>query len=257
MNLSFSKLDTYAKCSMKYKLTHIDKNYYKSDAIFLDVGTDLHKILENKYNDVIKSRLIGKNFIDTTTYLSQLDKLEEDIKTKYGESEYNGYKYKLFKFRERLEQVEDTSVWMPMYCELKFTIEYDGFVFNGIIDRVDMNLNGDFRVVDYKSSARKYTKDEIYIPLQMVVYGIAIKEMFGRYPTDFVYDFILLKEEQKVSNPNFVKFGEISIKRQLDGIRAEKYEAKPSYLCSWCVFSMDSKIPNEELNGMCKKNKSK
>ena len=257
---SYSKLSTFQTCPMKYKLKYVDGNYEASDAIHLDIGNLLHKILEMKYRYIINKETIDYTLLKEVLQNGIAEETEKDkgnyikgiteIKAKFGGETFTevnvksglSYDDKLNHFLEYLESEDLDDDWKPIAVELNFEFEYEGkALLHGFIDRVDENSKGEIRVVDYKSSNKVFEDKELTTPLQMFIYALACEKIYGKRPIEFIYEMILLGERQYACTKGYYNRGIKKLDKILDSIaEAEKTNIwKPiaTPLCHWCDFS--------------------
>ena len=257
---SYSKLATFVQCPMKYKYKYVDGNYVQSDAIHLDLGNLLHKVLEIKYRNIIEGIPNDYAYLKEVYLKGIAEDTDKDkgnfiigvnaIKEKFGEDtfiEVNtksnlSYEDKLETFLHYLEQ-DSIGDWKPLAVEINFNFEYEGkVILNGFIDRIDINDKGELRVVDYKSSNKVYEDKDLTTPLQMFIYALACENIFGKTPIEFMYDMILLGEKQLACTKGYYKRGLKKLNKILDSIfEVEKsglYAPKATPLCHWCDYSI-------------------
>lgn len=275
LHMSYSKLDTFITCPYRYKLQYIDGNYSESSTLVLDLGTLLHKILELKYGGIIHNKLNNYQYLlnvlengikdnddkkDKNKFINGLKRLKEI----YGESEFTkinvksgaSYNDKMYLFRDKIQNEVIEDGWKPYKTEEPFEFNYKNrVIFTGFIDRIDINNDGDLRIIDYKSSNQVYKDDKLRTPLQMVIYALACYKKFKRYPIEFIYDFILLDETQEAGTKGFIDRGIKKIDKTLDEIEwcegLGEYIPKPSPLDFWCPFTGSSDLAPWELAGLC------
>jgi len=256
---SYSRLNTFMQCPMKYKIKYIDGNYTDQSQLHLELGNILHKCLEIKYRDIISGAKPNLDNITKIMYSGVSERTDKDngrflngvnqIKVLYGEEAFDNvsqksgltYNEKLEIFLEYLKENPEDD-WKPISVEMPFTFNFEGrAIFEGYIDRVDMNSNGELRVVDYKSSDKPFDKKDLSTPLQMVIYALACKCKFGKVPVQYVYDLILLGEQQYACTDGFLERGTKKIHKILDEIEwckaLNEWKPKASPLCWWCEFS--------------------
>ncbi|MEG2289589.1 MAG: PD-(D/E)XK nuclease family protein [Clostridium sp.] len=248
--LSYSRIDCFKSCEYKYKLKYIDKNYTNDSSIALQIGTILHLGLEYKYL---------KKYSDNKILSMVFDGTEEDGKKIVGinelknelypfeweELDKNGITYdeKMDVYKERLNSKIDTE-WECLGCEVEFSILFEEkCVIGGFIDRVDRNKStGQLRVVDYKSSASEYQKKDLATPMQMYIYALACKEIYGQFPSEFIYDMILIGSKQYAMTKGWEKRGLKALNSRIDSLiwhSSEdniKMKPKPTPLCHWCSY---------------------
>lgn len=276
-HMSYSKLETFITCPYRYKLQYIDGNYSESSTLVLDLGSLLHKVLEIRYRGLIANKPITYNDLleilengikenekkDNNKFIDGLKRLKEI----YGVDEFSkinaksgaSYNDKLYLFRDKIQNEKIEDDWKPYKVEEPFEFNYKNRVmFTGFIDRIDINNNGDLRVIDYKSSNQVYKDDKLRTPLQMTTYALACYKKFKKYPIEFIYDFILLDEMQEAGTKGFLNRGIKKIDKTLDEIEwcegLEEYIPKQTPLCYFCPFTSDSPLSPWELSGLCEYN---
>lgn len=264
--LSYSRLDCFKSCEYKYKLKYINKNYTNDSSLALRIGTILHLGLEykylKKYNNEEILELIYKGCIDTGQEVIGLSKLKDEYPFEWEEEDKFGRTYdeKIELYKSRiLEDIEDD--WECIGCEVQFDILFENkAIIHGFIDRIDRHkVTGDMRVVDYKSSKKPYDKKDLATPLQMYVYALACKELYGRYPSEFIYDMILIGEKQYAMTKGWEKRGHTALGKLIDNLIIHNENnnvnmtPKPSILCYWCSYSETN--PNATNGkGLCEYN---
>lgn len=264
--LSYSRLDCFKSCEYKYKLKYINKNYTDDSSLALRIGTILHLGLEYKYLKKYKNEeiidLVYKGCIEDNQEVIGLNKLKEEYPFEWEEEDKFGRTYdekiKLYKSRI-LENIEDE--WECIGCEVQFDILFENkAIIHGFIDRIDKHkITGVIRVVDYKSSKKPYEKKDLATPLQMYVYALACKEMYGQFPNQFVYDMILIGEKQEAMTKGWEKRGYTALSKLIDNLIIHNENnntnmiPKASVLCYWCSYSETN--PNATNGkGMCEYN---
>lgn len=146
--------------------------------------------------------------------------------------------------------------WKVIAVEQPFEIVYNNrCILHGYIDRVDMNSYGDIRVVDYKTSKAIYDEKKIKTPLQMVIYSLACKELYGKYPIECLYEFIFINEKQIGGSKGYMVRGEKKLNSILDEIdncfNGNEYIPSATPLCYWCDYTGHSPLANDKSKGMC------
>lgn len=259
---------------MKYQLKYVKKNYEATDAIHLDLGNILHKALEIKYRGMIEGEIVPfdrlKEIIengisedtekDKGNFIQGLNQIQE----KYGFESFSevneksnlSYNDKLETFFNYLKNDQLEDDWEPLKVEFDFEFVFeDKALITGFIDRVDINSNGDLRVVDYKSSNKVYQHKDLTTPLQMIIYALACENEFGRVPIEYQYDMILLGEKQEACTKGFYKRGTTKLNKILDEIKeceeTGSFKPKPTPLCHWCEFSPTNPNMPFYFEGLC------
>ena len=134
---------------------------------------------------------------------------------------------------------------------------YSSVYIIGSIDLIIKDKAGNLIVVDYKSGKKVFDNSKLKNNLQLPIYSLVVKSIYGRLPIRTLYYFTRLDEIQDVqplalnSDEAIVekyKNGKIkSVQRTIEDVRntlldiftsmyrPQKYRAKPSPLCSWCT----------------------
>lgn len=264
--LSYSRIECFEKCNHKYKLKYIDKNYSDDSAIALDVGTLCHYIMEMKYSDKSNEEMLNVfsyGYCDFDNKIKGLKEIEETYGFEfYEKNEKTGLSYddKLNLFKNRFINEEIDDQWVTIGIEKEFQILFnDKAVIKGFIDRVDRNkVTGEIRVVDYKTNSKPFEKSFLAVPLQMYIYGLACYELYGEYPTEYIYDMLFLDIKQiGGTSKTFLQNGFKKLNNRLDSIAwfneigSEHMKPKPSPLCAWCEFSTTNPNAKADYKDLC------
>lgn len=268
--LSYSGLETFRNCEMQYNLKYGEKKYSKDTTLALEAGSLLHKVLEEKFYYINSGKPVDYDYLNFILKYGSMDKNEktkehllgvDELKRKYFEEWYTPdnasgmtYEEKIQVFRNVVnEEMNDTSIWRPVYAELPFEFVYkDQVIFNGFIDRVDMNMFGSYRVLDYKSSKKLFDNSKVVTSLQFGIYAMAIYEKFGQIPISFLYRFILLDDNQKAMTKGWEKRLEKTLDNTLNKINKNKqsgiWRPSPSPLCYFCSYCRNNPKAHEFQN---------
>ncbi len=268
--LSYSGLDLNKNCPYQYHLKYDEKKYTKETTLALELGSLCHLILELKCNYIKEDKSVDYDYLHFILKYGSIDTNEktkehilgvDELKRKYFEEWYEPdnasgmtYEEKMVVFEKVLnEEMDDTSIWHPIYAELPFEFVYkDRAIFNGFIDRVDINVYGSFRTVDYKTSKKSYDQAKVVTSLQFGIYAMAIYQLFGQIPVSFLYRFILIDEDQKAMTSGWEKRLEKTLDNILSKMDKNKKSGiwlpKPSPLCAWCSYSVTNPKAHEFKN---------
>jgi len=268
--LSYSGLETFRNCEYQYHLKYGEKKYTKETTLALELGSLCHLILELKCNYLKVDKPVDYDYLHFILKYGSIDTNEktkehilgvDELKRKYFEEWYEPdnasgmtYEEKMVVFEKVLnEEMDDTSIWHPIYSELPFEFVYkDRVIFNGFIDRVDINKFGGFRAVDYKTSKKQFESAKVVTSLQFGIYAMAIYYLLGQIPVSFLYRFILIDENQMAMSYGWEKRLEKTLDNALDKMDKNKKSGiwlpKPSPLCAWCSYSITNPKAHEFKN---------
>ncbi len=106
---------------------------------------------------------------------------------------------------------------------------------NGRIDRIDKE-GSEFTVIDYKTSKKAPSLNELKKDMQLLVYTIAVNEVYGSKP--LVGDWFLRSNEKVFFKPEDQAID--ALKTELADIagkiRAGQFEPKESWECNHCDY---------------------
>lgn len=259
------------QCPMKYKLKYVDGNYVNSEAIALDVGTIVHKAMEEKYKAIMEGKEVDYNRLLTMVQNGTVENHRRllginEIQDRY-ESIYNEVNKKSnMTYHDKMEVFYDYFLngkleddWKCVGVEVPFEFVYDDrVILHGFIDRIDKRGENEYRPVDYKTANKVYEHKDLTTPLQLFIYELAIKDMFGDNAVvpERIYDMVFHNTIQYGGTKGFEKRGFKKLDKVLDQIEeAEKtgaYTPKSTPLCYWCDFSPTNPNANPFTEGLCR-----
>ena len=274
---SYSKLSVFDKCPYQFKLKYEDKNFSSASSLALEIGTIAHKCMElvaldimagkkPDYQDIMAIFMDGYDIEEPSdegkdkglTHIPGADELKMKYAFQWIEEDTKSgltYPEKIRNFFNHLTSIENDTVWKPIAVELPFSFEFEGNTISGFIDRVDINKDGDYRVVDYKTSKAVYLEKDVKTAMQMVIYDFAIKNIFGKAPIEHLYDFVFINKTQYACYKGYEKRGEAKLEKWFSGISQSRddgnYKPNPSPLCHWCDFCEHNASAEEELKHLC------
>lgn len=275
--LSYTAIDVYKQCPRKYKLQYIDKKRDDVKTLALELGSLLHWCMEKKGIAIKEKKEVDYDYLFDCLEngVSELDeKTKEpllgvkDLKKKYFEEWYEvneksglTYEDKINTYKKvLLNRMNPEDEWQPYLLEHEFKFVWDNrVILYGFIDKVCINQNGDYKVIDYKSSNKVYDKKDTATALQMCIYNLAILNEFGKLPIENEYDFIVLDNVvsacSKGYENRFIKSFTGLLDKLEEDINNKIWMPKGSALCFWCGYRKDSSIKgnwNDECQFYCK-----
>lgn len=259
-HFSHSKLEVFENCVIRYDLQYNQKKRSNDTTLSLEIGTLTHKVLEEKGKMLFEGKevdyeklndILINGCIETDEKTKETIRGIKALKKTYFEEWYQSdnasgmtYDDKMKKFDEVLHTEMEDDGWKPAYFELPFEFVWrDKYIISGFIDRVD-EKDGEYRVVDYKSSKKIFDSKKLPTAQQMGIYGCAILCMFGKLPKEYKYRFTLINDEQYAMTKNW----ETRIIKKLDKVfesieesnRTRIYKPSPSPLCYYCPYCINN-----------------
>jgi putative RecB family exonuclease len=236
-HLSASGINEYVDCSLLYRFGRIDRLPMEFVAAELELGTVIHKVLEEFY----RAKMIGEKLL--------LKDLHEMFKTlwKKATTERPDIQFQEGQSAEVLSMlgVDLITVWFNKLQEDSFqVIDVESvFSFNlpgisapiiGAIDLVEEDESGAIIITDFKTSARSYSIDEVDRNQQLTVYQMAMKRN-GHAGHEILLKFDCLI---KTKSPKFESYW--TTRSETDEIRMERKIRQV-----WSGISKGIFIPND------------
>jgi RecB family exonuclease len=229
MRLSYSSINTYETCPAKFKFQYEDR-LPQARSPALAFGDSLHRALHVFHNRPVP----------VAPALAELHEMLDAVWVSDGfssESEERMY-------RDHGEQVlaqyhnENAAEYrIPAALEHRFTIEVEGVEIGGVIDRMDRIPGGGYEIIDYKTNRRLPPQARIDRDLQLSVYHLAAKQVWGIEPERLTLYYLLPGQRMTTARTST----DVDELRRRIGIVAEriaagKFEPRQNPLCDWCDY---------------------
>lgn len=233
---SYSQLETYETCPLKYKFQYILK-IPTAPGSAASFGSTIHMVLQKFYEGFLENRDYG---------LNHMNNLLETFWDPAGYSSQKQAKQMKEEAKAMLEQFYNTFHTKEidvLSLEKFFKIKVDDEVFlTGKIDRVDQKADGKIEIIDYKTGKMPDEK-ELKKSLQLSIYAMAAtdKGLYKKEIDKVDLTFYYLQGMEKVTMNRKLedlstvqeKVNEITSK-----IKAGEFPAKVGPWCDYCDFKM-------------------
>ena len=241
MRISYSALETFKRCPLKFKFQYIDKmrTPKSKEAAF---GTLMHSALKILHEpgliipteeDILK--FISDNW-DGSLYGS-----EQESTAAFGQA------IKIMKEYYAKNYPADFNVLaLETSFEVPVQTGQELHLLTGKIDRVDKIADGALEVIDYKTAKKMPSQESVDKDLQLAVYHLGVANRWpslvqeGRQLKTSLY---FLKHGEKLSTartPQDLAATKENIIKDFEIISRAAKEAKfpptPNPLCDWCEF---------------------
>jgi RecB family exonuclease len=236
MRISYSALDTYQSCPLKYKFQEIDKiKIPKSkEAVF---GSAIHDTMKFIHMPGILSPTLEQAMEHfTNSWNPAVFDLEQEEHAAFSQ----GIKIIQDYYREN-----NPANFNIIDLESRFQIEIgegeNQHIVSGIIDRIDKIESG-YEIIDYKTTKKMPSQEKVDNDLQLSVY---LKAFLARYPKEIEnlnkikVSLYYLKHGIKLTSARTLEQLKKSEQLFLDTIKiieAGKFDPAVSPLCAWCGY---------------------
>lgn len=234
---SFSQIQTYLTCPLKYKYQYILKipTAAGSAASF---GTSIHAALQFFYQQHMQ------NLQPTLTTLLELYKANW-VPIGYGSKKYEQEMKQegeriLREFYNTYHSKEITVAGLEQSFKIKIE---EGIYISGKIDRIDYLHGGKIEIIDYKTG-KVPTDAELKKEMQLSLYARAATDpsLFGKPLDKITVSYIYFQENKKVSFTKTQKDLDVvisTIEDVVSKIKVGKFDAHTGPWCSWCPFKIN------------------
>ncbi len=229
--LSYSKLDTFARCPLKYKFRYIYQ-IPTPTAHAANFGTSIHNTLKDIYQYILKNK-------DIT--LQQCEELYEKNWIQEGYESKAHHNTRKKKGLEILKQYYENNShpWiLPAFIEKSFYLKADNHTISGRIDRIDLLQDGTYEVIDYKTGKLKKSAN-IDKDLQLSLYALACKEVYQIPVSKLSLYFLESGEKKSTSRTNEqLEKSHNEIITQARKLTHSDFEATPGFACKFCEYRL-------------------
>lgn len=237
MRLSYSSLDTYQTCALKYKYREIDKlpEEKSKEAVF---GTLIHATMKFIHEPALIPPTV-EQAIDHFGKHWKGDLFEDELEERAAFVQG-------VEMIQRYYEANNIIEANPLALESRFSIEIGTeatgkHIIAGVIDRIDRTRNG-YEIIDYKTTKKMPSQDKVDNDLQLSIY---LRAFLARYPKEWerldqiTVSLYFLKHGVKLSSTRTreqLEALDATFLEVIRSIEAGHFAPTLSPLCDWCSF---------------------
>lgn len=242
MRISYSAFDKFSKCPLQYKFSYIDRIPIEKKPE-MEFGSLMHSVVENalKKDPIIPAISESEKLFDEglakITFQNQRQK-----------EQYRAVGKDIIKtFYQTLKPgLRDTIA-----TEKRFYIPLsEKHTLSGVIDRIDKLPFGAYEVIDYKTTFKPKTQQDIDKDKQLGIYHLAIQYLWPE-AKDVRLSMYFLKPDLKLTTVRrddelaLLKDEVISIAEKIETEKDFLPQANP--LCDWCDYQDRCPLQKEKV----------
>ena len=246
MRISYSAIDTYKTCPLKYKYSEIDriKVPKSKEAVF---GTALHNALRFMFSrDPLYPTLDEViNF-----YASEWQRIRGKAvwSDERAEKLFNDHGLKILaKFYKQNQPWNFNVLDLESRFEFPLPDSKNGetHTISGIIDRIDKTDDESYEIVDYKTGKRLPSQESLDKNLQLSIYHLGLLNRWPnisgkkiRLTLHYLAHGEKISTERSQADLQQTKEKILETIREIEARRAARndFEPTPSPLCDWCGY---------------------
>lgn len=233
---SFSQLETYHLCPLRYKYQYILKIPTQANAA-ASLGTSIHTALQKFYQEFITDKKVALNRLLEFYHQSWIP-IGYSSDAHQMRMKKEGEKMLKLYFNTFHKQNLQTEAMEKLF---RIKISPDIFL-SGKIDRVDRTPEGGLEIIDYKTG-KKPDEKELQKSLQLSIYLLAVtdKSLYNEPIHKISLTFYYLQNGEKVTikkTPEEVAEVKETIKTTIKELRQSNYTPHVGPWCDFCPFRM-------------------
>jgi len=229
MRLSYSSISTYETCPAKYRFQY-EERLPTSPSPALAFGDSLHRALHRFH----------ARPVPVAPSLPELLEMLEDVWVSEGyadPAEEQTYREHARQVLAQYHRENAHAYRIPAALEFRFEIEVEGITLSGVIDRMDRIPGGGYEIIDYKTNRRLPPRERIDRDLQLSIYHLAAREVWGIEPERLTLYYLLPNQRMSTAR---TREDLDELRRRIaivaERIQAGRFEPRQNPLCDWCEF---------------------
>lgn len=227
--LSFSKIDTFNRCPLKFKFKYIYK-IPSPESHASNFGTSIHNTLKQFYDHLMKGNEV---FLELMQNLYEKNWISQGYESKAHE---NARKKKGYEILTNYYKENSKNWIVPIFIEKPFNLKIADYTLTGRIDRIDKIEDDTCEIIDYKTGKLKKNIN-LKKDLQLSIYALAGQNAYN-LPISKL-SLYYLENNKKVhterTNEQLDKAC-AEIQSLANKINEGNYKATPGHDCQYCEY---------------------
>jgi putative RecB family exonuclease len=239
-SLSPSKVSSFTDCALAFRFSAIDR-LPEPPTVAATRGTLVHRALERLFTLPAGERNLAAG-------LTELDEAFEELRAdpdltglELDDEQQQVFLDEAEALVRRYFELEDPTRIHPIGLELNLELEVDGLVLRGIIDRLELDNEGNFVVTDYKTGKVPSAEQERSRLGGVHFYSFLCEQLFGARPARV--QLLYLSEPVVITSTpteQSIRGLERKVRAVWDAVERacerDDFRPKPSRLCDWCAY---------------------
>jgi putative RecB family exonuclease len=239
-SLSPSKVSSFTDCGLAFRFSAID-HLPEPPSVAATRGTLVHAALEQLFCLEPGARTVEAAEACLVLAADRLREHPEYASLGLDAEADAVFQAEALELLHRYFRLEDPTTITPIGIELMLEIELGGVRLRGIIDRLELDADGELVVTDYKTGKAPGERQEQQRLAGVAFYSLLCERLFGRRPAK-VQLLYLADPVAIISVPT--DGSTRGVERKLAAVWAaveracerEDFRPNPGRLCDWCGF---------------------
>jgi len=235
MKVSYTKLQMFLQCPLKYCLRYIERRPERKSWPFTVLGTALHDAIrdfERLPSDARRTPQVLEDLL--RHHWAKQDR--SGFKSKEHEGEWG--RKGLAMVRHYFYVVADRE--RPWLCEAEISVQFPKFHLAGRVDQLHQMRDGGATLVELKSGDYLASQEEVDNSLQVTMYALGITHQFGIAPEELSIVLWQLAAQRKLITSRSAEqlaAATSEIGGIVNRIQEEtSFDPTPNAFCQWCDY---------------------
>lgn len=240
MSLSPSKVSSFTDCGLAFRFSAIDR-LPEPPSVAATRGTLVHAALERLFCLEPHERTEERSRTCLDEAIAELRAHPEFTGLELDAAAQATFLAEARTLLEKYFRLEDPTAITPIGIELKLEVDVGGVRLRGVIDRLELDADGELVVTDYKTGRAPGERQEQQRLAGVAFYSLLCERLFGRRPAK-VQLLYLADPLAIISTPT--DRSTRGVERKLAAVwtaveracEREDFRPNPGRLCDWCAF---------------------
>jgi putative RecB family exonuclease len=239
-SLSPSSCSAFKECPLAFRFAYLDR-LPEPPSPWTTKGTLVHRALELLLDRPPAARSLDAALADLDRARAELADDPDFTGLVLTVEEWAAFHADAEQLVRRYFELEDPSTVHPIGLELKLEADLGGIRLRGVIDRLDLDADGELVVTDYKTGVVPSERWEGKSLSGVHIYALLCEQMLGRRPAR-VQLYYLSKPEAIITTPDDQSITGVQRKTAAMWsaiVRAcdrDDFRPNPGRLCDFCTF---------------------
>jgi putative RecB family exonuclease len=238
--LSPSSFSAFKDCPLAFKYAYLD-HLPQPPSPPASKGTLVHRALELLMLKEPRARTLPAALADLDRARHELAEHPDFSELELSEAEWDEFHADAEALVRRYFELEDPSTVTPIGLELRLEVPVGSVRLRGVIDRLELDAEGELVITDYKTGSvpNEYREQQRLAGVHM--YAFMVNQTLGRRPVR-VQLLYLSKPEAIIAVPSEQSVGAVARKTGAlwsaiaTACARDDFRPSPGPLCNYCTF---------------------
>ena len=238
--LSPSSFSAFKDCPLAFRFSYLDRLPQPPSAA-ASKGTLVHRALELLMLRSPKARTIENALVDLETARLELALHPDFAELELSDNEWDTFHSDAATLVHKYFELEDPTSIVPIGLELRLAATIGTVQLRGIIDRLELDADGELVITDYKTGAVPGERYELKRLSGVHMYAAMVEHALGKRPVR-VQLLYLSKPVAIITSPSGPSI--TGVMRKTDALwsaigracERDDFRPNPGVLCNWCAY---------------------